>query len=361
MLYRLLAQPRPELANAVVCLRGQGRLAAAIAALGVPVHTLAMRRLVRFPDDWRRLWRITRYFAPDIVQGWMYHGNLAAQMICWRWQSCLPLIWNIRQSLHQFDREKKSTALLIRLEAKLSSWPAAIVYNAYVSARHHQAIGYHHARATVISNGFDTQEFSPQYYARQRLRQKLQLAPTTRLIGIVARYHPVKDHHSFFQAASLLGLRYPDVHFIAAGNGVDPGNLSLSTALDPAIKSRVHLLGDRSDIADITAALDIATCCSLAEGMANCIGEAMSCGVPCVVTDVGDSALLVGETGITVPPACPSALALAWQRLLENEEMRREKGKAARNRIINHYGIARFRENYWKLYQTLLPVPRPWL
>ena len=196
------------------------------------------------------------------------------------------------------------------------------------------------------------ENFAPRPQARHQLRQELKLAKDIPLIGLIARYHPVKDHHSFFQAASILGRWHPEVHFIAAGSNVDQHNPRLKSLLDQRIRQRVHLLGDRRDIAQITAALDIAVCCSLAEGLANCIGEAMSCGVPCVVTNVGDLALLVSETGLVVPPDCPQALALAWKELLENEVKRRSKGAAARQRIINYYSIERFRENYRKLYSA---------
>jgi glycosyltransferase involved in cell wall biosynthesis len=161
------------------------------------------------------------------------------------------------------------------------------------------------------------------------------------LIGLVARFNPVKGHQTFLQAAGLLARQIPAPHFVLIGPDVtDCNELLRGWVQESGIAEQVHLLGERPDIPRVTAALDIATCASYGESFPIVVGEAMACGVPCVVTDVGDAASMVADTGHVVPPRDARALATAWRELLELGAAERQAlGARARVRIEENYSL----------------------
>jgi glycosyltransferase involved in cell wall biosynthesis len=215
-----------------------------------------------------------------------------------------------------------------------------------VSANQHEAIGYRADRRSVIPNGFDCERFQPDTGARASVRAELGLDEETPLIGLIARYHPMKDHANFLAAARLVLKQEPTAHFLLAGPCVEVSTKELSTLVSTlGLQGRIHLLGERSDIPRLTAALDIA-CSSSAwgEGFPNVIGEAMACGVPCVVTDVGDSAWIVGETGFVVSPKSPQELAESLQKAIGLEEENKLDREMIRQRIIDSFSLSTFVE-----------------
>ena len=171
--------------------------------------------------------------------------------------------------------------------------------------------------------------------------------------GLVARYHPQKDHATFVRAAGILHAEIPGVHFVLCGNGVTAGNRDLAEMIGEAgLEGTAHLLGQRADITRIQASLDIASSsASSGEGFPNIIGEAMSCGVPCVVTDTGDSSEIVGDCGIVVEGGESEALAAGWKEILAmNLEARGALGVRCRERIEKNYEIGAVTARYEVLY-----------
>lgn len=357
MLYKLMsATDRRYFNPVVVSLMDYGILGKRIEALGVPIYAIGMSQ---GRPNLYSLWRLVRLvynLRPALIQGWMYHANLAALFASRFTRGHIPVLWNIRQSLYDINAEKRMTAMLIRLSARLSLKPRWIIYNSSVSANQHEQMGFAARRREVIPNGFDCDIFKPSISARYRLRKFLNLDEKTTLIGLIGRYHPMKDHANFLRAAKELVVQYPDVHFILAGRDVDETNTSLTKIVKAAgLTERVHLLGERTDIPEITAGLDIASSSSYGEGFPNVIGEAMACGVPCVVTDVGDSAWLVSDTGIVVPPRDPYAMAKAWAKLIDcGFEGRTKLGWAGRNRIISYFSLKQITQRYEALYKEAL-------
>jgi glycosyltransferase involved in cell wall biosynthesis len=181
------------------------------------------------------------------------------------------------------------------------------------------------------------------------------LRPDAPLIGLVARFHPVKDHATFIEAMAILSKKRPDVHFLLVGFGVTPENQWMAECIaHHGLEAQTHLLGMRSDIPRLTAALDIACSSSWSEAFPNAVGEAMSCGVPCVVTDVGDSAWMIGGTGVVVPPRDPQGLAQAWERLFSmGADERRNLGAEARRRAEALFSLDTMIHNYEQLYRGL--------
>lgn len=341
----------------VLSLQDRGTKGIELEKMGIPVHTVGLSpgrlTLPNFGD----LFRSVSSNRPDLIQGWMYHGNLGAWGLRW-WRSVRRpvLVWNIRGTVYDLQKEKPCTRQIIKMGARLSANSDQIIYNSRVSSHQHERIGYCSGRTVVIPNGFDTSVFKPDRRMRQWLRSKLELSREAILIGHVARFHAMKDHNNFLAAAKILSIQYSGVHFIMIGCGIDAGNSVLQRMIRThGLVNNIHLLGERSDMARLYAAFDIVTMSSAyGEGFPNVIGEAMACGVPCVVTDVGDTPRLVGETGRLVPPENSRKLASAWRELLEmGREARTNLGKRARRRIITDFSMAAMVAKYENLYTDL--------
>lgn len=359
MLYKLLSgMNREQFEPVVISLMDRGTLGDRIEALGIPVYSMGLKLGKSTPLSIWCLIRTLRQLQPDLIQGWMIHGNLAAQLasISIFMPKKVPILWNIRHSALSKSDASRITLLLIKLLSYLSHLPTRIIYNSKVGAGDHEKIGYNADKTQVIPNGFDTKLFTKSLEARRRFRGELGLSEDAFLIGLIGRYHPMKDHSNFLQAAKTLLATKPNVQFVFAGKGVDWDNPLLQRLiLELEVASQVHLLGERADIPYITAALDIATSASYGEGFPNVVGEAMSCGVPCVVTDVGDSAWIVGNTGQVVQPRKPEALCAGWLKLIEmGVEARRDLGAKARQRIEDLFSIESIVQQYEQLYQEVI-------
>jgi glycosyltransferase involved in cell wall biosynthesis len=357
MLLKLLSASSSDRQSMVVSLIDEGKIGPSIAKLGVPVECLHLRPHAPNPARLLSLVNLTRKFRPQLIQGWMIHGNLAASMAQFASRIAAPVIWNVRMSFESGDGEKLMTRGLTKFGAVLSRHPSAIIYNSRSGAKQHEKLGYRGAVSVVVPNGFDCDIFRPDEQARSSIRQQLGLKSSSLLVGLVARYHPMKDHVGFLKTASLLSMSDPESRFLLVGRDLVKGESALVKLInDLGLAGRVLLLGERSDIPQLTACLDIA-CSSSAwgEGFSNAIGEAMACGVPCVVTDVGDSAYLVGDTGVTVPRRNPEALAHAVQHLIDaGPAKRKELGVAARRRIESEFSLPNICRRYDELYQGCL-------
>jgi glycosyltransferase involved in cell wall biosynthesis len=355
MLLKLLSAASGSMEHVVVSLGEEGTIGPRIAALGVPVHCLGLRRNAPNPFRALSILPLARRIGPQLIQGWMYHGNLMASMAALALRHKPPVLWNIRQTVYDLRRERWLTAKFIRLGARLSSRPAAIIYNSQTSATQHESLGYGAEKRVIIPNGFDYQLLRPDEAARKAVRTELGIADDTVLVGLVARYHPMKDHVGFLQAAAMIARSYPQTRFVLAGAGVSSTQPELVKAIQQnELWDCVMLLGERSDIPRLNNAFDIGCSASAwGEGFSNSIGEAMACGVPCAVTDVGDSAYIVADTGLVSPPRAPEALAKAIAGLIEiGRSGRQQLGTKARQRIETEFSLPAIVRRYEGLYLT---------
>lgn len=341
--------------STVLSLMPPGPVGGRISALGIQVYSLKIRSRIPALGAILRMRRLVRAVRPDVIQGWMYHGNLAAWS-AHRWADRTPVAWNIRQSLYDIRCEKRLTRWVIRLGAVLSSRVQAIIYNSNTSRPQHEAVGYHRRHALVIPNGFDFDRFRSSPETRLAFRKALGLDADMPLVGMVARWHPTKDHANFLHGAAEVLERFSDVHFVLAGRGVDKDNAVLQDMIGSlGLTARVHLLGEVSDVPAVMAALDVLVSASRAEAFPNVLGEGMACGVPCVATDVGDSALLLDGHGRVVPPRDPAALAAAVIELLRLDPHRRvELGAAGRLHVKVKFSLSEIAGQYAALYEKLV-------
>ena len=334
-----------------------GPIESEIRALRIPVHSLRMRLGIPAPLPVLELSRLFRLQRPDVVQTWMYHADLVGGIAAKIASPRIPVIWGIRHGNPDPQSIKPRTMYVARMCAKMSSFlPRTIVVCGYATRDVHSALGYDRTRMSVIPNGFDLQLFRPDPASRHRIRAELGVSPTTLLVGSIGRFHPDKDPRNFVNAAARLHARRPDVHFVLCGRDLSPMNAELVEWVESAgLAGALHLLGERRDVPTVLAALDVATSPSRTEGFPSAVGEAMACGVPCVVTDVGDSALLVGTTGRVVPAQSPDALADAWDALLaEGSERLGRLGLQARQRIATTFSIERMTRAYEAVYAETL-------
>jgi glycosyltransferase involved in cell wall biosynthesis len=354
MLWKLLAASEGLRAGAtVVSLRDAGTVGPRIRALGVPVEEVGIGTVPGLGQV-RRLRAAVRAARPDVLQGWMYHGNLAA--LYGARGTGRPVLWNIRQSLGRLADEKPGTALVIRAGALLSRRARVIVYNSRVSAAQHERLGYAADRTRLLPNGFDLHRFQPDPAARGRLRDRIGAPPDARVVGMVARFHPMKDHATFLAAMERLLPADPSLHVVLAGSGVAVTNESFARLLPrEPWRARVHALGEEAQVAALLAGLDVcALSSSRSEGFPNVVGEALACAVPCVVTDSGDAAAVLGEAGGVVAPGDAVAFAAAVRRLLDlAPEERARLGRMGRERIMREYSIDAVARRYESLYEEV--------
>ena len=268
-----------------------------------------------------------------------------------------PVVWSVHYTVATLQNERRLTALVIKLGARLSRRADGIIFVSRTSQRQHAALGYDTERGVVLPNGVNTREFQPSDEARASVRAELKLPPDAPLIGNIGRFHPQKDHANFLRAANIIARQRPDARFLMAGRGVDDGNQLLRQLLEePDLRGRVHCLGERHDIPRLAAALDVfAQASAFGESFPNIIGEAMACGVPCVVTDVGDSAWIVGDAGFVAPPQDSAALADKCLIALNLPPDKRARLSAsARARVSENFAIEAVAAQYAGLYERLL-------
>jgi glycosyltransferase involved in cell wall biosynthesis len=346
----------------VISLIDDLRVAGPIVDAGIPLATMGMKPGLPNPLAIVRLIKHLRRLRPAIVQTWMDHSNLIGGVAA-RFVPGARVVWGIHHANHVAELTKRTTLLTVGACARLSGLvPARIVCCSEQSRVHYAQRGFAAGRLTVIPNGFDTDHFRPDPAARLAVREEIGVARDAPLIGLVARYDPVKDHPTFLRAAAIVHREFPDVHFVLCGDKVGASNAALAQLIQSlGIGGVCHLLGPRRDVARIHAALDIATSSSLSEAFPLAVGEAMACGVPCVATDVGDSARMIGKTGMIVPPGDPGALAAGMAELLGMGAAGRARlGADARQRVRELFDLGAVTRRYEGLYHELVgagPVP----
>jgi glycosyltransferase involved in cell wall biosynthesis len=284
----------------------------------------------------RRLIRELRATRPDVVHGYLDIPNLLALFT--KPFVHARVVWGIRAveiDLRQYDWLLRAAAKLERLFARFAD---LIIVNSVAGFDHHAATGFPAAKMIVVPNGIDTDIFRPDPEAGAKLRAAWGIAEYTKLIGTVGRLDRMKDLPIFLRAAAIVTRERNDVRFVCVGTGPQSYVLKLKElANELGLADRVLWPGARADMTAVYNALAVLVSSSLSESFPNAIGEAMACGVPCVVTDVGDSALIVGECGIVVPPRDPDALAAGLLSTLETD--RSEIGPKARTRIVENYSV----------------------
>lgn len=346
----------PDHSIEVISLSSPGQLAPQLEALGIPVTALGMRSGHFSLSGFGCLVKLLRRSKPDVVHTWMYHANLVGGLAS-RLARVPRLVWSIHHSNLSRDVNKFSTLLVVRMGALLSHFvPDQIIYVAKIARQAHERRGYARAKAVVIPNGFDIVKFHADAALRADVRNEFGLDDATPLVGVVARFDIQKGHATFVKVAAHLRRLMPSVRFLLAGRDVDSKNPMLMRWLDAErLQDAVLLLGHRTDVNRLMAGLDVLLLPSVGEALPNVVGEAMATGIPCVATDVGDTAMLIDDTGLVSPPGDAVRLSeLLAQVLAMPRAERQALGARARKRIQEHFQLNVVAKRYINSYSGIL-------
>ncbi len=357
MLLKLLqGLDRRRFAPEVISLTTLGEIGPRLQSKGIAVTAMGMQPGQPDPRRFIALVRHLRRSAPDVVHTWMYHADLLGGLAA-RLAGVRALAWGIRHSNLDPEHHKRATLLVVKACAWLSHrLPLGILTCSERAREVHVAAGYCADKMVLIANGFELSRFVPDVAARRSVRSELGLAPDTPLVGVVARDAPLKNHVGFVQAAAAVRAELPQCHFVMAGKDIDSGHAALGEAIARVgLQNHVHLLGRRDDVPRLMAALDVLASPSHGEAFPNVLGEAMACEVPCVVTDAGDSAEIVGDTGRVVSVADMKEMARQLLRVLQMPPERRAiLGAKARARVQERYELGDVTRRYEDFYVSLL-------
>ncbi|EKO3566828.1 glycosyltransferase family 4 protein [Vibrio metschnikovii] len=355
VLYRLSNHDKKN-QHIVVSLMDQGKYGPLLEEIGVQVYCLDMPAgKVRFAAL-IKLYKLIRQLKPDVVQTWMYHADLIGGVMA-RVAGMKNVFWNIRHTTLEPGKSKKSTILIAKLCAYLSAFiPKGIVCCAQEAVRVHSELGYKASKMIVIGNGYDLEFFNPNYDLMVKFRNELNVESGTVLLGMVGRFDPQKDHFGLLAALSAVKSSISDFKFSLIGRDLNSTNTALNNEIKKLdLQSNLLLLDQRNDIASVMNGLDIHVLSSaFGEAFPNVLAEAMACGTPCITTDVGDAAVIVGDTGWVVPPKDPQVLAKAMSEAMEekqsNPQAWQTRKQACRERIVNNFSINKMVEGYHQVW-----------
>lgn len=334
----------------VISMMDEGVFGPKIRDLGIPVHTLGMKRGIINPFFIKRARSLVK--DAQIIQTWMYHADFFGFLIKNR-STKQKLIWGIRHSNLEKNMNKSLVLKIAKLNALLSKKVDSIISCSINAADIHAKFGYSTSNMITIPNGFELDTFYKLPNAKSLIEKEIKLPKNKPLIVHVGRWNVQKDYPNLIKAIHLIQLKRPDVNFLLCGVNIDENNKELIELLKQnKVEENVFLLGKREDIPKILSAADILISSSSGEGFSNVIGEAMSCETPCIVTDVGDSAYIVGPYGVVVPPRNAEMLAHATNEFLnKTEEEKKLLGKQARKRVIEEFEVKKIVSEFEEQYK----------
>lgn len=307
--------------------------------IGVSVHPLYKRgRWDMFGFLWR-LVKLTRKERPDVLHSYLCVPNILAIILA----PLLPsarIVLGVGSAFMDLSRYDWIARLTYRLECLLSRFAHLIISNSQSGLRYATANGFPKGKIIVIYNGIDIERFYPDRESGYKIRAEWGVNENERLIGMVGRLDPMKDHPVFLKAVAMLARQHKKLRFVCVGDGPESYKKELhNLSIGLGIEQHIIWPGARSDMPQVYNALDMVVLSSYGEGLPNVIGEAMACDVPCVVTDVGDTALLVRGIGEVVPPRNPEELKCAIERVLIKIETGGYVNGGNRLRIASQYSV----------------------
>jgi glycosyltransferase involved in cell wall biosynthesis len=324
----------------VLTLYGGGEFLEDLTRAGVRAVSLNKKGRWDFSSITPHLMRVIRELKPDILHSYLPGQNLLAVMA----KVVLPgtrIVWGVRNANLNDRHRDWLSRVTCRTEIWLSRFPDLIISNSVAGQNYHLAAGFAGERMVVIPNGIDTDRFAPDRKAGLRCRASWGVPSSSLVIGVVGRLARIKDHGTFLRAAAIFSRSRADTRFVCIGSGPDDYLRELrQLGAVLGLSKKVIWLGSVTEMPAVYNALDICCSSSFGEGLSNAISEAMACGIPCVVTDVGDSALVVGDTGVVVRRRNPEMLAAGWAKLADRMAQDPALGGAARRRIESRLSMS---------------------
>jgi len=354
VLLRLLMKiNKKEYDPLVITLREKGIMGERIEKLGINVHCLRIHSFINLLPGLIKLVNKINIFNPQIIHTFMIHSAFFVGIIA-KLLNKPTIIWNIFSTDLSLQSNKYKTRLIIIMCAYLSKIiPNRIIIDSNASYSSHKKAGYSWEKMEIIHNGVDTNEFSPNTIKRSEYRKQY-FKENELVIGLIARYHPVKGHDIFIKAVSILRREVSNVKFLLNGSNIEISNSKLMKMISKeGIQDFIHISDSKLEATNILLACDILVSSSKFESFPNIICEAMACSIPCVVTNVGDCAEIVGETGVIVSANDADELSSAIMGLINMPLKDRKKlGENARLRIKNNFSLSLMMEKYNNIYDS---------
>lgn len=357
MLVRLLlADPETTDKKMLLVLCHAGVWGEDLKAAGVTVHELGLNSISNMPSAFYQLIKLMKSFQPDIVQTWMYHadflGSLAARIAGYK-----NIVWGLHRTSLSLSDSKITTLFVMKLCALMSHWiPKKIIHVAEAGKLAHIAAGYNAERIVVIPNGFDFSALTATDEQRKTFRNNCKFVDDDLVIGCLARFHEAKGQDNFINAAAIVVKTHPKVKFLIAGTDCDASNIELNTWINEHnLQESFVLLGERHDVPACLSAMDIFCMPSRTEAFPISLGEAMAMGLPCVATNVGDTAVLAGGTVVLVPAQDAQALARGLIEVISlSEKQRNQMGQRAKERVVAEFSIEKTCQHYNEIYREIV-------
>ena len=355
MMRNLVRAMEPERWRTVVIVmdgRPWGREMEELRAMGVELHDLEASAFLRI-GTLAKLVRLLREVRPDVLQTWMHHADFVGGW-CARLAGVRRVVWGIHcREIHSNPGDSESRIRWFRRMLGASSWlvPSRVISCSAAAIRDHAAMGYPEGRMTWVPNGIDTSLFKPDAAARARVRQELCVPEAAPLVGFIGRFHEMKDLATWLRAAALLQSRRPETHFLlCGGHETGLGDCARAALSVMPFRQQVHFAPFRPDPQAVYSALDLFSLSSRTEACPMTLMEALACGVPCVTTEVGACARLLGDSGRVVPVHDAEALARAWEEMLDH----RPDAEALRRDAVARFDIRAAARGYEKVYREVL-------
>ncbi len=364
----LTRMPKARVKSQVVCLAPGVVPATVLRQHGIPVYEAPLSRQRFSFNALAEITKAAQLFKPDVIQAWGHTAQLVACYVRRRCDWRPQLLWNfthtppLARAAGLLDRQK------LKLLGKLASKVDRIIYASDAGAAHHRRAGLPEDGSITIAPGVDAARHRPDQKARRKLREHLQLPRGAFVIGMLAPFLPESDHATLLKGVGELVKTQPEVNVVLAGHGVSKGNATLMALIGGgALSTRVHLLGEWSDVSSLFNACDVVCSSALHDEQRMQMVMAMLCGAPCVATGIGAQGEILGEHGLAIEPGSPAAFIKALTRILQlTSERRADMVKRARKHALRNYVHIRALQRYLQLYQELIgqevssaPMPEP--
>jgi glycosyltransferase involved in cell wall biosynthesis len=356
VLYRLCKYDTENI-HICISLMDEGKYGPKLSELGIKVYCLNMKsNKLSFSKLWKLYFLLFR-IKTDVVQTWMYHANFIGG-ICSRLLGIQNIIWGIHHTTLNPGETKKSTILIAKISAKLSSIiPQKIIYCAQKAREVQESYGYDISKGIVISNGYNLEDFNNDIIQRGEFRKELNIDASTFLVGHVGRFSPYKDYPNLIKSFYLLDKVNPSIKFVLVGTGLDNSNTQLSELIESFnLSDKVLLLGRRDDVCRVMNGFDLFVLSSISEAFPNVLNEAMACSTPCVTTNVGDASIIVGKTGWIVMPSDPYALSESISQAINEKNTSpliwEKRKNDCRIRIIENFNIEKMVNSYKAVWEA---------
>lgn len=334
----------------VICFTNQGYYGEHLKSLGIKCYTLDMKKNLSAIVKFYGLYRIIVNENPRVVQTWMYHSDFFGGLIA-KLAGVKSIFWNIRSSSLKIGAASLKTIAVRKLCAWFSFIPTKIVCCSKFSINLHRKLGYRN-NFVYVPNGYDFSMLTP--IADSSFRNKACIAESDFVFGTIGRFHTQKDYENMINAMGIMKSNGHNFVLVMVGKGLDDSNAELKALIAKnKLTNNVRLMGQISVVVQCYNAFDVFVLSSSSEGFPNVVAEAMSCGIPCVSTDVGDAAEIIGDTGIVVPKENPHLLAKAIMQIItydQNDLVR--TGQRARERVVANYDITKMVNTYNQLYTS---------